>query len=126
MKRQNTFVGLIYSTILAFAIGFGSATFVLANEPPATSSRMQEEQGTSTDAGEVQERGISRMPFGGGTAGKTGGVMDPVGFSCDAKSKTCSCRKSKTGDCTLMKAIVCGGTLNCPGSSQTCTCTAIR
>ncbi len=126
MKRQTTFVGLIHALILAFAIGFGSAPFVLANEPPATSSTMQEEQGTSTDAGEVQERGISRMPFGGVTGGKTGGVMEPVGFSCDAKSKTCSCRMSTAGDCKLMKSIVCGGTLNCPGSSQTCTCTATR
>ncbi|WP_342349499.1 hypothetical protein [uncultured Nitrospira sp.] len=126
MKRQNTFVGLIHSTILTFAIGFGSAAFVLANDPADTSPTMQEEQGTSTDAGEVQERGISRMPFGGATGGKTGGVMDPVGFSCDAKSQTCTCKKSKTGDCKLMKSIVCSGTLNCPGSSQTCTCTAIR
>jgi hypothetical protein len=123
MKRQNTFVGLIQYTILILAIGFGGSSFVLAEDSPAPSPSVQEENGASSDAGEVQERGIRQMPFGGGTAGKTGGVMDTIGFSCDASTKTCSCRMSKTGDCKLMKSIVCGGTLNCPGTSQTCTCT---
>lgn len=126
MGRHDTFIGLIRSTILILAIGLGGSSFVLADEPLASSSTAQEEKGPSADAGEVQERGLSRMPFGGGTVGKTGGVMEPVGFSCDASTKTCSCRKSKTGDCKLMNSIVCSGTLNCPGSSQTCTCTAIR
>ena len=123
MKRQNTFIGLILSTVLVFVMGFGWSSFVLADEPPASSPAMQEETEPSADAGEVQERGIRRLPFGGSTAGKFRGEVDPVGFSCDASTKTCSCRMSKTGDCKLMKSIVCGGTLDCPGTSQTCTCT---
>jgi hypothetical protein len=126
MGRHDTFIRLIRSTILILAIGFGGSPFVLAEDTPAPSPSVQEENGASSDAGDVQERGIRQMPFGGGTVGKTGGVMEPVGFSCDASTKTCSCRKSKTGDCKLMNSIVCSGTLNCPGSSQTCTCTAIR
>lgn len=122
MKCQNTFVGLIRSTILILAIGFGGSSFVLAEEPIASSPSVQEEKEPSADANEVQERGIRRMPIGGATMGKAGTMLDPVGFSCDARSKTCSCRMSKTGDCTLMKSIVCGGTLDCPGTSQTCTC----
>lgn len=123
MKRPSTFVGLIHSLILILAIGFGGTSLVWADEPPASSPAMQEETEPSADAGEVQERGIRRMPFGGRTVGKFGGVVDPVGFSCDPQTKTCSCRMSKTGDCDLMKSIVCGGTINCPGTSQTCTCT---
>ena len=124
MKRQNTFIGSIRTTILILAIGFGGTSFLWADEPPASLPAMQEEPEPSAAAGEVQERGIRRLPFGGSTAGKFKGEVDPVGFSCDASTKTCSCRMSKTGDCNLMKSIVCGGTLNCPGTSQTCTCTS--
>jgi hypothetical protein len=65
--------------------GFGGSSFALAEEPIASSPSVQEEKGPSADAGEVQERGISWMPLGGGTVGKIG--MDPVGFSWDGKSK---------------------------------------
>ena len=75
-------------------------------------------------AGDVQERGIQRMPQGG----TTGPIRDTgsVGFSCDHNTHTCSCRLSKAGDCELMKAVVCGSGFNCPGSSQTCTCKALK
>lgn len=53
MKCQNTFVGLIRGTILILAIGFGGSSFVLAEEPIASSPSVQEEKEPSADANEV-------------------------------------------------------------------------
>lgn len=47
MNRHDTFVGLIHSTILVFAIGFGWSSSVLADEPtspPAPSDESVQER----------------------------------------------------------------------------------
>lgn len=125
MRTLDVCVGLIRSVVVACSLVFGWSSFVLAEEPtgqPAPSPTVQEEKGTPAKGGEVQERGISRGQFGGMSTAPIREV-GPVGFSCDPKTHTCSCRKSTVGDCDLMKSIACGGdTFNCPGSSQTCTC----
>jgi len=122
MRSHNTFINLILSTILVLLVGCGWSSSIRAEEPTAASPSVQDEKEASSVSGEVQERGIRQMPMGG----QIMGTLEPVGFSCDPKTKTCTCRKSKAGDCTLMNALVCGTKPTCPGSSQTCTCTAIR
>lgn len=112
------------SMIAAIGILIGlsvSGVGVVAAEPQDPSTTMQETQTGTSDSGGVQERGIRQMPPGGMTTVP----LQSSGFSCDPKTKMCSCRKSTAGDCTLMNAIACKGAMTCPGSSQTCTCTAI-
>ena len=97
-----------------------SGVSFVAAEPPAPSPTVQEEKATTSDSGGVQDRGIRQMPPGGMTTAP----LQSSGFSCDPKTKVCTCRKGKAGDCDLMKIFCTGSTFNCPGSSQTCTCTA--
>jgi len=62
MKRHDAHVGLISRTVLVFAIEFGGASFVLAEEltsPPASSPTVQQEKGTPDESGQVQERTVS-------------------------------------------------------------------
>ncbi len=35
MSRQDTYVGVIHSTVLAFAIGLGGVSFAVGEEPPS-------------------------------------------------------------------------------------------
>ena len=63
MQRHDANIGLISCTVLVFAIGFGGASFGLADEPagqPASSPTVQEEKATPADSGEVQERAVTR------------------------------------------------------------------
>jgi hypothetical protein len=104
-----------------FAVALVLFVATLSNAADEVSPREQ----PPPSSGDVQERGLQRRPLGGTTTGPLREI-GPVGFTCDAKTRTCSCRLSKTGDCDLMKAVACGSDFNCPGSSQTCTCKALR
>jgi hypothetical protein len=126
MRNHDASVGLdgvVYLAVLTLAIGLGWASVVLASEPATPT--MQGENSSSPDANSVQERGLLRQPFGSMTISPV--VMEPKEFSCDHKTKTCTCRKSTVGDCDLMKGQVCKGeTYKCPASSQSCTCEALK
>jgi hypothetical protein len=112
-----------------FVLLVGELSYAPAADLPATSQ--DPEQSTPVPA-DVQERGINRAPFGGTVQVVPMNPSGPVGFSCDSKTHICSCRKSTVGDCDLMKSLVCaggglpGGDLTCTGSSQTCTCRALK
>lgn len=105
---------------LLIALSASGVDYVAA-EPPNPSTTMEAIQPGTRDSGGVQERSIRQVPPGGMTTVP----IQSSGFSCDPKTTMCSCRKSTAGDCTLMNAIACKGAMTCPGSSQTCTCTAI-
>ncbi|MCA9500815.1 MAG: hypothetical protein R3B83_03295 [Nitrospirales bacterium] len=127
MKKPVTRFRLLVAITFMLAIShLAFISAVLAEDPGAPSPTEQEEATTSSEQGEVQERGIRQMPIGGISGGTVSGQLEVVGFSCDAGTHTCKCRKSKVGDCKLMLALVCGGDLSCRGSSQTCTCPALR
>jgi hypothetical protein len=113
-----------------------SGTFLLftsmgLNLAEANNSFLLSEEGMAKDSGQqtgtvivAQREGTRQTPLGDLKGRAIGGTQDPVGFTCNAATKTCTCRMSTVGDCKLMKALVCGGTFDCPGSSQTCTCKA--
>lgn len=126
MRRHDTYVGLVRSTVVVCAIGFAWSSFALAEKPanpPAPSTTVQEEKATPAESDQVQERAIRKGEFGGVP---TAPILDPVSFTCSAKTRKCSCRKSTPGDCAFMRAFVCGTVEVCPGSSQTCTCEIIQ
>lgn len=61
MRRHDTYVGVIRSTVVVFAIGFAWSSFALADEatsPPAPSTTVQEEKATPAESDEVQERSV--------------------------------------------------------------------
>lgn len=62
MNRHDTFVRLIHSTAIAFAIaiGFGSSSFVLADEPAAPTPTAPETQKPEGNPADVQERAVIR------------------------------------------------------------------
>lgn len=121
-KHTNTGRLIIGSVGLAlFFLGLGGVQLATATD--STQPAPTEEQ-SSPESADVQNRGISRETFGGIPTVPAIDPGGPVGFSCNAKTKTCSCRQSTPGDCKLMNTLVCGSKLDCPGSSQTCTCQA--
>lgn len=106
-----------------FVLVMGGASFAQAADESSPVASPEQSPPTS---GEVQDRGLIRGQFGG-TMTTPVRPIDPTGFSCDPKTKTCSCRKSTTNDCDLMKGQVCkAGTFDCKGSSQSCTCDALK
>jgi hypothetical protein len=63
MRRHDTYVGLIRSTVLVLAIGFAWSSFALAEEPtspPAPSTTVQEEKATPAESSDVRERAVPR------------------------------------------------------------------
>ena len=123
-KHTNTGTLIIGSVGLAlFFLGLGGVQLATATD--STQPAPTQEQ-LSANSEDVQNRGISRGTFGGIPTVPAIDPGGPVGFSCSAKTKTCSCRQSTPGDCKLMNTLVCGSKLDCPGSSQTCTCKALK
>jgi hypothetical protein len=54
MTRHDAYVGIIRSSAIAFVIGFGSSSFVLADEPAAPTPTAPETQKPEGNPADVQ------------------------------------------------------------------------
>lgn len=118
MSRHDTYIGVIRSTVLVFAIGCGGASFALADEPTSPSPSSDES---------VQERGLPMQRSGFMNVPRLKGTRTPIppkggtmNFSCNMTS--CTCRGDH--DCNNMfSSTVCGKSAVCDTSSGVeCSC----
>jgi hypothetical protein len=97
MKRLSHVVGR------GFVLGL---IWTLMGVPVALAADEPGKQPTAP-SGDVQERALPRMQFGGTT---TPAIKPrPTGWYCTLSNKTCYCDRTTKGDCAQMQAMVCDG-----------------
>ena len=106
MSQYNVRVGLIRSAAIACALVFAWSSFVLADEPPASSPAVQGKKGAPPNSSEVQTRALPRRPLNSGYQ------------SCLCYDGAGTCSGSSTATCKAGTKHPCTGTCRMPSSSS--------
>ena len=99
---------LLHVVEKAFVMGL---VWVLMGAPGVYAADEPGKQGTAP-SGDVQERGIQGGAFGGSQSPATRTPSAATtGFYCTKSNNKCYCDRTTHGDCALMQAILCDGSL---------------